>query len=121
MSQWSSWSIQPCYISSESLVCVTLGQAANTAPRRPVVMDSHISLQTENELWRVQVDLKSLATTQAEHSDRLHRLERRLDEDNRIKSVWGPSSPFPGVLSGTPHQGSIGSSSSPSMQVLIFQ
>lgn len=49
--------------------------------------------------------MKNLYATQAEHSDRLSRLERRYDEDARVKSVWGSGSPFPGILNGTPQQG----------------
>ncbi|KAF2763298.1 UCH-domain-containing protein [Pseudovirgaria hyperparasitica] len=41
---------------------------------------------------------------QSEHGDRLSRLERRHDDDARLKSVWGTSSPFPSVLGGTPQQ-----------------
>ena len=42
---------------------------------------------------------------QAEHADRIARLERRHEDDARMKSVWGAGSPFPSVLSGTPQQG----------------
>jgi hypothetical protein len=45
--------------------------------------------------------------TVVDHSERLARLERQRDEDARLKSVWGTSSPFPSVLSGTPQQGNI--------------
>ena len=68
-------------------------------------MDTQLSFSPRDELWRLQNDMKSVFVIQAEHSDRLLRLERRNDEDTRIKSVWGSSSPFPGVLSGTPQQG----------------
>ena len=68
-------------------------------------MDPHLSFATRDELWQLQNDMKSFHTTQADHSDRLLRLERRLDEDTRMKSVWGASSPFPSVLGGTPQQG----------------
>ena len=68
-------------------------------------MDPHASFASRDELWHLQNEMKSVFTTQADHSDRLVRLERRLDEDTRMKSVWGASSPFPSVLSGTPQQG----------------
>lgn len=42
---------------------------------------------------------------QAEHSERIARLERKQDDDARMKSVWGTQSPFPSVLSGTPQHG----------------
>ncbi|KAI4134634.1 MAG: hypothetical protein LQ347_001359 [Umbilicaria vellea] len=48
--------------------------------------------------------MKNVYATQAEHSDRLLRLERRQDDDARVRSVWGNSSPFPSILSGTPQQ-----------------
>ncbi|KAI9760957.1 MAG: hypothetical protein M4579_001333 [Chaenotheca gracillima] len=51
--------------------------------------------------------MKHVHSVQTEHSDRLLRLERRQEDDARMKSVWGTSSPFPGVLSGTPQQGPI--------------
>ncbi|MCJ1311743.1 hypothetical protein MMC25_005416 [Agyrium rufum] len=44
-------------------------------------------------------------SAQVEHAERLNRLERRQDDDSRLKSVWGASSPFPGMLSATPQQG----------------
>ena len=55
--------------------------------------------------WRLQADVARLQQVQQEHSERLARLERKQDDDARIKSVWGNSSPFPSVLSGTPQQG----------------
>ncbi|KAI9706753.1 MAG: CSN-associated deubiquitinating enzyme Ubp12 [Bogoriella megaspora] len=41
---------------------------------------------------------------QQDHNERLLRLERRQEDDARIKSVWGSTTSFPSVLSGTPHQ-----------------
>ena len=58
-----------------------------------------------NDTWRLQTDVTRIQQIQAEHAERLVRLERRQDEDARMKSVWGNSSPFPSVLSGTPQQG----------------
>ncbi|KAF2165320.1 hypothetical protein M409DRAFT_55736 [Zasmidium cellare ATCC 36951] len=60
------------------------------------------SQSTDN--WRIQNDVNRISQIQAEHADRIVRLERRQDEDARVKSVWGNSSPFPSVLSGTPQQ-----------------
>ena len=68
-------------------------------------MDPHISFATRDELWHLQTDMKSVFSTQADHTDRLSRLERKLEEDNRVKSVWGSSSPFPSALGGTPQHG----------------
>lgn len=60
---------------------------------------------TNNDTWRLQSDVAKIQQLQSEHGDRIARLERRQDEDARVKSVWGNSSPFPSVLSGTPQQG----------------
>lgn len=60
---------------------------------------------TTNDNWRIQNDVVvRIQQVQAEHADRIARLERRQDDDARMKSVWGNSSPFPSVLSGTPQQ-----------------
>lgn len=60
---------------------------------------------SSTDSWRLQTDVTRISQIQAEHADRIARLERRQDEDARVKSVWGNSSPFPSVLSGTPQQG----------------
>ena len=60
---------------------------------------------TNHDNWRLQSDVVRIQQVQSEHSERIARLERRQDEDARMKSVWGNSSPFPSVLSGTPQQG----------------
>lgn len=68
-------------------------------------MDGQFGLASREDLWRLQNEMKNVYATQAEHSDRLMRLERRQDDDVRVKSVWGTQSPFPSILSGTPQQG----------------
>lgn len=60
---------------------------------------------SNNDTWRLQSEVARVQQVQVEHAERLARLERRQDEDARVKSVWGNSSPFPSVLSGTPQQG----------------
>lgn len=60
---------------------------------------------TNHDNWRLQSDVARVQQVQNDHSERIARLERRQDEDARMKSVWGNSSPFPSVLSGTPQQG----------------
>jgi ubiquitin carboxyl-terminal hydrolase 4/11/15 len=59
----------------------------------------------DDNIWRMQNDMIRVQQNQAELAERLSRVERRQDEDARAKSVWGTSSPFPSVLSGTPQQG----------------
>ena len=68
-------------------------------------MDSQLDLASKEDLWYLQNEMKNVYATQAEHSDRLSRLERRQDDDTRMKSAWGSQSPFPGILNGTPQQG----------------
>ncbi|KAK5127892.1 hypothetical protein LTR85_005009 [Meristemomyces frigidus] len=60
---------------------------------------------SNNDTWRMQTEVARIQQIQTEHSERIARLERRQDDDARMKSVWGNSSPFPSVLSGTPQQG----------------
>ncbi len=64
-----------------------------------------LAFTPRDDIWRFQSDLLRLQQTQTEQGERLMRVERRLEDDARMKSVWGTSSPFPGVLSGTPQQG----------------
>ncbi|KAF2218914.1 hypothetical protein BDZ85DRAFT_253228 [Elsinoe ampelina] len=64
-----------------------------------------VVFQPQDNLWRLQNELQRIQAVQAEHSDRILRIERKHDEDARMKSVWGGASPFPNVLSGgTPQQ-----------------
>ncbi|KAB8349761.1 hypothetical protein FH972_023775 [Carpinus fangiana] len=44
--------------------------------------------------------MRGLQETQQDHDARLRNLERRQDEDSRVKSVWGGNSPFPSGLTG---------------------
>ncbi|KAI9874666.1 MAG: hypothetical protein M1830_009429 [Pleopsidium flavum] len=67
-------------------------------------MDPQLAVASRDDIWRMQTDMKTVQATQIEHADRLLRLERRQDDDARMKSVWGNSSPFPSILSGTPQQ-----------------
>ncbi|KAK8228674.1 hypothetical protein BKA81DRAFT_285312, partial [Phyllosticta paracitricarpa] len=57
-----------------------------------------IPFTPRDDIWRFHSEMLRVQQTQAEHADRLSRLERRQDEDARVKSVWGTSSPFPSVL-----------------------
>ncbi|WPH03024.1 Hypothetical protein R9X50_00589800 [Acrodontium crateriforme] len=66
------------------------------------------NLQSNSETWRLQNEVARIQQLQIEHAERIARLERRHDDDARMKSVWGNSSPFPSVLSGgTPQQAPI--------------
>lgn len=68
-------------------------------------MDSQLGLASKNDLWRLQNEMKNVYAVQAEHSDRLARLEQRPEIDVRVKSPWGSQSPFPGIMNGSSHQG----------------
>jgi len=63
-------------------------------------MDAQYPFASREDIWRVLEEVKDLQATQIEHGERIARLERRRDDDARLKSVWGPLSPFPGTLSG---------------------
>jgi hypothetical protein len=63
-------------------------------------MDAQYPFASRDDIWRVFEELKELHATQFEQAERIARLERRRDEDARLKSVWGPLSPFPSSVGG---------------------
>ena len=64
------------------------------------------SFTPRDDLWAFKSEMLRVQQIQSDHSDRLSRLERRQEEDTRVRSVWASSSSFPNVLSGgTPQQG----------------
>ncbi|KAJ5787993.1 hypothetical protein N7457_002983 [Penicillium paradoxum] len=58
-------------------------------------MDAQYPFASRDDIWRVFDELKELHITQYEQGERLAQLERRRDEDARLRSAWGPVSPFP--------------------------
>ncbi|KAI9038616.1 uncharacterized protein KD926_010560 [Aspergillus affinis] len=64
-------------------------------------MDAQYPFASRDDIWRVFEELKELHATQFEQAERIARLERRKDEDARLRSVWGPLSPFPSSVGGT--------------------
>lgn len=64
-------------------------------------MDAQYPFASRDDIWRVLDDLKDLHAAQFEQSERIGRLERRKDEDARLRSVWGPLSPFPTSVGGS--------------------
>ena len=74
-------------------------------------MDPHFGLASKEDLWRLQTEMRNIHATQAEHADRIMRLEQRPDSDTRLKSPWGTQSPFAGTQNGTPQQGMFRSAS----------
>lgn len=67
-------------------------------------MEASTGQATKEDFWRLQNEMRNVYATQAEHADRLMRLERRQDE-GQVRAVWGGQSPFTSVLNGTPQQG----------------
>lgn len=65
-------------------------------------MDPHFVV-TREDLYNLQMEVKQVQYAQANHADRITKLEKRQADDAALKSVW--NSPFPGVLSGTPQHG----------------
>lgn len=63
------------------------------------------AFQPRDEFWRIQDDMLRMHQSQQELAERVSRLERRNEDDSRLKNVWGGASPFPSVLGGTPQQG----------------
>jgi hypothetical protein len=68
-------------------------------------MESQLPLASRDDIWRLQESVNELSATQAQHADRIMRLEKRREDDVRVKSVWGPMSPFPGGLGSAGPQG----------------
>ncbi|RAR01296.1 cysteine proteinase [Stemphylium lycopersici] len=63
-----------------------------------------VAFQPRDDFWRFQSEMLRVQENQAELADRVARLERKQEDDSRLKNVWGASSPFPSVLGGTPQQ-----------------
>ncbi|KAI9369610.1 hypothetical protein BJX61DRAFT_135601 [Aspergillus egyptiacus] len=66
------------------------------------MMDAQYPFASRDDIWRVFEELKELHATQYEQAERIARLERRRDEDARLKSVWGPVSHFPSSIGPAP-------------------
>ncbi|KAF3480476.1 uncharacterized protein GIQ15_05823 [Arthroderma uncinatum] len=62
-------------------------------------MDARYSFATRDDIWRVHEEVKELSATQAEHAERLSKLERRKEDDAKMKSLWSPFSPLPSSAS----------------------
>lgn len=58
-------------------------------------MDAQYPFASRDDIWRVFDELKELHIAQYEQGERLAQLERRRDEDARLRSPWCPVSPFP--------------------------
>ncbi|KAG0161518.1 hypothetical protein PDIDSM_9052 [Penicillium digitatum] len=58
-------------------------------------MDAHYPFASRDDIWRVFAELKELHIAQYEQGQRLAQLERRRDDDARLRSPWCPVSPLP--------------------------
>ncbi|ODH12783.1 hypothetical protein ACO22_07919 [Paracoccidioides brasiliensis] len=67
-------------------------------------MDAQYPFASREDIWRVQEEVKDLFAVQIEHGERISRLERRRDDDARMKSVWGPLYSFSGPVGVAHHQ-----------------
>lgn len=69
-------------------------------------MDAQYPFASREDIWRVHEEVKELYSTQAEHGDRLARLERSREDNARLKNVWGSLPSFPGAVgNGAVHPG----------------
>jgi hypothetical protein len=68
-------------------------------------MESQLPFASRDDIWRLQESLNEIATIQGQHTERIMRLEKRRDDDARVKSVWAPTSPYPVGLGGSGPQG----------------
>ncbi|KAJ5824602.1 hypothetical protein N7447_006942 [Penicillium robsamsonii] len=58
-------------------------------------MDAQYPFASRDDIWRVFDELKELHIAQYEQGERLAQLERRRDDDARLRSPWCSVSPFP--------------------------
>lgn len=58
-------------------------------------MDAQYPFASRDDIWRVFDELKELHLAQFQQGERLAQLERRRDEDARLRSPWASASPFP--------------------------
>lgn len=64
-------------------------------------MDAQFPFASRDELWNIIEQLKDIRIAHYQQSERIARLERRKDDDARLKNVWGPLSPFPPSAAGS--------------------
>lgn len=70
-----------------------------------IMMEPQFAFASRDEFWRLQEDIKAMYAKQTDHGERLARLERRQQDDSRQKNIWGPSSPFSGILGNSANEG----------------
>lgn len=70
-------------------------------------MDAQSPFASRDDIWRVFEEVKELHTIQFEQAERIARLERRREEDARLKNLWSPMSPFPSSVGGALPTGTV--------------
>lgn len=70
-------------------------------------MDAQCPFASRDDIWRVFEEVKELHTVQFEQAERIARLERRREEDARLKNLWSPMSPFPSSVGGALPTGTV--------------
>ncbi|KAJ5103139.1 hypothetical protein N7532_003668 [Penicillium argentinense] len=60
-------------------------------------MDAQFPFASREDIWRLLDEIRELRMGQDDQGERLARLERRREEDARLRNVWGPTplSPMP--------------------------
>lgn len=77
-------------------------------------MDAQSPFASRDDIWRIFDELKELHREQLEQGVRIARLERRREDDAKLKSVWnGPLSPYPIPIGGPIPSGTVLSSYHP--------
>lgn len=70
-------------------------------------MDAQYPFASRDDIWRVLEELKDIQVAQFDQAERITRLERRREEDARLKTAWGPRSPFLPTMGGSVPTGRI--------------
>lgn len=75
-------------------------------------MDAQSPFASRDDIWRVLDELKELHLAQFEQGERIARLERRREDDAKLKNVWNaPLSPYPTAIGGPIPTGTVSSRS----------
>lgn len=92
-----------------------------TGIRRPLsypvleTMDAQYPFASRDDIWRVLDELKDIQVAQFDQAERIARLERNREDYARMKSVWGPQSPFLPTMGGSVQTGM-----TPSLRLIRF-
>ena len=70
-------------------------------------MDTSPGPATKQDLEYLQTQMRNVYATQAEHADRLMRLEQRQDGESRYRPALGSQSPFSALPNGVHQNGEL--------------